>query len=134
MDQPDALTLFPSLSFGFKFQYIWNYNPFLLIQVTTASMKEHTNNLLKIPGSKVLFGGEPLENHSIPEVYGAFKPTAVFVPLVEILKSDNFELVTKEIFGPFQVIHFQMLTLIYVMVKYDFYCNWFSYTASVLTY
>lgn len=75
-----------------------------VLTVTTASMIEHTKNLLKIPGSKVLFGGEPLENHSIPEVYGAFKPTAVFVPLVEILKSDNFELVTKEIFGPFQVV------------------------------
>lgn len=67
-------------------------------------MTEHMNNLLKIPGSKVLFGGEPLENHSIPKIYGALKPTAVFVPLEEILKSGNFELVTKEIFGPFQVI------------------------------
>lgn len=66
-------------------------------------MVEHMNKLLKIPGSKLLFGGEPLENHSIPEVYGAFKPTAVFVPLVEILKIENFDLVTKEIFGPFQV-------------------------------
>lgn len=66
-------------------------------------MIEHMKNLLKIPGSKVLFGGEPLENHSIPEIYGAFKPTAVFVPLSEILKSGNFELVTREIFGPFQV-------------------------------
>jgi 1-pyrroline-5-carboxylate dehydrogenase len=66
-------------------------------------MVEHMNKLLKIPGSKVLFGGEPLENHSIPEVYGAFKPTAVFVPLEEILKIENFDLVTKEIFGPFQV-------------------------------
>jgi len=67
-------------------------------------MIEHMNNLLKIPGSKVLFGGEPLANHSIPKIYGAMKPTAVFVPLEEILKSGNFELVTKEIFGPFQVI------------------------------
>lgn len=67
-------------------------------------MIEHMNSLLKIPGSKVLFGGEPLENHSIPEIYGAMKPTAVFVPLEEILKSGNFELATKEIFGPFQVI------------------------------
>lgn len=75
------------------------------MQVTTATMIDHMNNLLKIPGSKVLFGGEPLENHSIPEIYGAFKPTAVFVPLAEILKNGNFELVTKEIFGPFQVIH-----------------------------
>uniref|UniRef100_A0A0E0A230 Aldehyde dehydrogenase domain-containing protein n=1 Tax=Oryza glumipatula TaxID=40148 RepID=A0A0E0A230_9ORYZ len=73
-----------------------------VLTVTTSSMIEHMKNLLKIPGSKVLFGGEPLENHSIPEIYGAFKPTAVFVPLSEILKSGNFELVTREIFGPFQ--------------------------------
>ena len=31
------------------------------------------------------------------------QPTAVFVPLSEMLKEQNFELVTKEIFGPFQV-------------------------------
>nr|CAB3464607.1 unnamed protein product [Digitaria exilis] len=73
-------------------------------KVTTEAMTEHMNSLLKIPGSKVLFGGEPLENHSIPKIYGALKPTAVFVPLEEILKSGNFELVTKEIFGPFQVV------------------------------
>lgn len=43
-------------------------------------------------------------NHTIPKVYGAIKPTAVFVPLVEMLKPENFELATTEIFGPFQVI------------------------------
>ncbi|CAD6271412.1 unnamed protein product [Miscanthus lutarioriparius] len=73
-----------------------------VLTVTTEAMIEHMHNLLKIPGSKVLFGGEPLANHSIPKIYGAMKPTAVFVPLEEILKSGNFELVTKEIFGPFQ--------------------------------
>lgn len=72
-------------------------------QVTTESMLEHIDQLLKIPGSKLLFGGQELENHSIPKVYGALKPTAVFVPLAEIVKPNNFELVTKEIFGPFQV-------------------------------
>ncbi|KAJ4771558.1 aldehyde dehydrogenase 12A1 [Rhynchospora pubera] len=75
-----------------------------VLTVTTDAMVEHMNKLLKIPGSKLLFGGEPLQNHSIPEVYGAFRPTAVFVPLKEILKIDNFDLVTKEIFGPFQVV------------------------------
>jgi len=75
-----------------------------VLTVTTEAMIEHMNNLLKIQGSKVLFGGEPLANHSIPKIYGAMKPTAVFVPLEEILKSGNFELVTKEIFGPFQVV------------------------------
>lgn len=67
-------------------------------------MLEHMNKLLRIPGSKLLFGGEALENHSIPTIYGAIKPTAVFVPIEEILKDDNYELVTREIFGPFQVI------------------------------
>ncbi|KAA8542397.1 hypothetical protein F0562_023467 [Nyssa sinensis] len=67
-------------------------------------MLEHMNKLLQISGSKLLFGGEALENHSIPPIYGAIKPTAVFVPLEEILKDNNYELVTREIFGPFQII------------------------------
>lgn len=66
-------------------------------------MLEHTTKLLQIPGSKLLFGGEPLKNHSIPPIYGALKPTAVYVPLEEMLKAKNYELVTREIFGPFQV-------------------------------
>lgn len=73
------------------------------MQFTTEAMLDHTKKLLQIPGSKLLFGGEELENHSIPSVYGAIKPTAVFVPIKEILKDENYQLVTKEIFGPFQV-------------------------------
>lgn len=75
----------------------------ILLQVTTEAMLEHKKKLLQISGSKLLFGGEPLENHSIPPIYGALKPTAIYIPLEEILKDDNYELVTKEIFGPFQV-------------------------------
>jgi 1-pyrroline-5-carboxylate dehydrogenase len=75
-----------------------------VLTFTTEAMLEHKNNLLEIPGSKLLFGGEELENHSIPSIYGAIKPTAIFVPLEEILKDKNYDLVTKEIFGPFQVI------------------------------
>lgn len=75
-----------------------------VLTVTTETMSNHIKKLLQIPGSKLLFGGEPLENHTIPSIYGAFKPTAVYVPLEEILKDGNFELVTTEIFGPFQVI------------------------------
>ena len=64
-------------------------------------------NLLQIPGSKLLFGGKPLKNHSIPCIYGALEPTAVYVPIEEILKdSKTYELVTKEIFGPFQVFYY----------------------------
>ncbi|KAK6148527.1 hypothetical protein DH2020_019439 [Rehmannia glutinosa] len=72
--------------------------------VTTEAMLGHMNKLLEIKGSKLLFGGEALQNHNIPSVYGAIKPTAVFIPLEEILNENNYELVTKEIFGPFQIV------------------------------
>lgn len=75
-----------------------------VLTVTTNDMLEHINKLLEIPGSRLLFGGKPLDNHSIPEVYGAMEPTAVFIPIDEILKDNNFDLVTKEIFGPFQIV------------------------------
>ncbi|XP_002968656.2 probable aldehyde dehydrogenase [Selaginella moellendorffii] len=75
-----------------------------VLTVTTKTMLDHMEKLLSIPGSSVAFGGKPLENHSIPDVYGAIEPTAIFVPLKEILKDEHFDLVTKEIFGPFQVI------------------------------
>lgn len=75
-----------------------------MLKFTTEAMLEHKNKLLQIPGSKLLFGGEALENHSIPPIYGAIKPTAIFVPLEEILEdNNNYDLVTREIFGPFQV-------------------------------
>lgn len=45
-----------------------------------------------------------IENHQIPKQYGAMEPTAVYVPLGEILKPENFDLVTTEIFGPFQIV------------------------------
>ncbi|OVA09061.1 Aldehyde dehydrogenase domain [Macleaya cordata] len=62
-----------------------------VLTLTTETMLEHMNKLLEIPGSKLLFGGEPLENHSIPNIYGAIKPTAVYVPCEEILKEINFQ-------------------------------------------
>ncbi|EFJ40853.1 aldehyde dehydrogenase [Volvox carteri f. nagariensis] len=72
---------------------------------TTRAMLEHTNKLLAIPaGAKLLFGGKPLSGHSIPEVYGAVEPTAVFVPLDQMLLPEYFDLVTTEVFGPFQVV------------------------------
>lgn len=57
-------------------------------------------------GAKLLFGGKPLGGDGagkIPSVYGAWEPTAVFVPLKEMLRPEHFGLCTKEIFGPFQV-------------------------------
>ncbi|KAL6497406.1 hypothetical protein OROGR_029335 [Orobanche gracilis] len=75
-----------------------------VLTFTTEAMLDHVNKLLEIKGSKLVFGGEALQDHSIPTVYGAIKPTAVFIPIEEILKDNNYELVTKEIFGPFQII------------------------------
>jgi 1-pyrroline-5-carboxylate dehydrogenase len=65
-------------------------------------IEAHITNLLAIPGAKVLFGGSRLTGHSIPPVYGAFQPTAVYVPFNQI--ETHFETVTTELFGPLQVV------------------------------
>jgi 1-pyrroline-5-carboxylate dehydrogenase len=71
---------------------------------TTKSFLDHTNRLLQVPGSELLFGGKELTNHKIPEKYGAVEPTAVFVPLKEMMTEEHFDACAKEIFAPFQVI------------------------------
>jgi 1-pyrroline-5-carboxylate dehydrogenase len=71
---------------------------------TTKGILEHTERLLKVPGSSLLFGGKELANHNIPEKYGAVEPTAVFVPLEEMLKEEHFGACTTELFAPFQVV------------------------------
>ena len=58
---------------------------------------------LKIDGASVLFGNEELENHQIPNIYGSIKPTAVQIPIEQLL-SEYFELITTEVFGPFQIV------------------------------
>jgi 1-pyrroline-5-carboxylate dehydrogenase len=72
---------------------------------TTSAMLNHIANLLKIPGSRVLFGGKELKNHTIPKMYGALEPTAVFVPLKALLSSpEHYAIATTEVFGPLQVV------------------------------
>jgi len=76
-----------------------------VLSLTTDYMLGHMNKLLQLSGAKLLWGGKPLENHTIPDVYGAIEPTAVFVPLKSMLSSpEAFALCTTEIFGPFQVV------------------------------
>ena len=70
---------------------------------TNHQITEHIDCLLTIPGSKVLFGGKKLLNNSIPPIYGSFQPTALEIPIDKIL-GDNFKKITKEVFGPFQII------------------------------
>jgi len=71
---------------------------------TTADILAHTDRLLSIPGAKLLMGGKELASHDIPDCYGAVEPTAVFVPLEEMLKPEHFDECVKELFGPFQVV------------------------------
>lgn len=71
---------------------------------TTDAILGHMNKILDLPGAKLLWGGQPLKGHSIPECYGAVQPTAVFVPLAALHDPAAFKLVTTEVFGPFQVI------------------------------
>ncbi|XP_022755434.1 uncharacterized protein LOC111303436 [Durio zibethinus] len=59
-------------------------------------MLEHKKKLLQISGSKLLFGGESLENHSFPPIYGVLKPTAIYIPVEEILKEANYELIVTD--------------------------------------
>ncbi len=58
---------------------------------------------LAAAGARLAFGGRPLEGHSIPACYGAMEPTAVFVPLAQLLSPEHFPVATTELFGPFQV-------------------------------
>lgn len=74
------------------------------LTVTTQRVLDHIKRLLEIPGAKVLFGGKELANHNIPAQYGAMEPTAVFVPLQEMLKPEHFDHCVTEIFAPFQVV------------------------------
>jgi 1-pyrroline-5-carboxylate dehydrogenase len=76
------------------------------LTVTTKAFLDHTNRLASLPGAEILWGGKELANHNIPEKYGAVEPTAVLVPLEQMMKPENFEMCASEIFAPFQVISF----------------------------
>ena len=76
---------------------------------TTKAMLDHVEALCAIPGARIAFGGRPLKGHTIPECYGAIEPTAVYVPLEQLLSPQHFGLCTTEVFGPVQVgvdVHF----------------------------
>ena len=70
---------------------------------TNEQIQEHVDAALAVPGAELLFGGSPLTGHEIPPRYGAYEPTAVRVPL-DALAGGHFELLTTELFGPFQVV------------------------------
>ena len=60
-----------------------------ILTQTTESILQHTTQLLEIPGARLLFGGKELAEHNIPKKYGAIEPTAVFVPLDQLLQKEQ---------------------------------------------
>jgi hypothetical protein len=76
----------------------------ILSQLTALQIKLRLHTEISYAGARLAFGGKELQNHTVPKVYGAIEPTAVFVPLKEILKDqETFKTVTTEVFGPLQV-------------------------------
>lgn len=74
-----------------------------ILSWTDRQIDEHINSLLTVDGSSLLFGGKHLSGHTIPPCYGTLEPTAVQVPLASFA-GDHFHIITRELFGPFQVI------------------------------
>lgn len=70
---------------------------------TDAQIQGHIDAVLAVEGTELLFGGNPLEGHSIPSCYGAYAPTAIKVPL-KALQGDHFDVLARELFGPFQIV------------------------------
>lgn len=74
-----------------------------ILSWTDSQIDTHIQSMMKIDGAKLLFGGNHLSGHSIPDCYGTLDATAIQVPLAA-LAGENFDLVTTELFGPFQVV------------------------------
>jgi 1-pyrroline-5-carboxylate dehydrogenase len=68
---------------------------------TNDKIKAHQDAVLELEGAKLLFGGNPLKDHSIPAQYGSWEPTAIFVPLRHFRGSKKAKLLMTEVFGPF---------------------------------
>lgn len=79
-----------------------DYSIVPILSWNNQDISKHIQNCLSIDGAKILFGGKPLVNHKIPECYGSYEPTAIFIPLKEMLKNKkNFDIATTELFGAF---------------------------------
>lgn len=72
-----------------------------VMSMTNDQIQSHVDNCLELPGAELLFGGKPLTGHEIPSEYGAYEPTAVNIPFEEIVKPENLDLISTEVFGPF---------------------------------
>jgi 1-pyrroline-5-carboxylate dehydrogenase len=73
-----------------------------ILSWTNERIKAHIDSILELEGATILFGGEPLPKpHKIPDIYGSFKPTAIYVPFKHFRSEKKFKLLTTELFGPF---------------------------------
>lgn len=75
-----------------------------ILSWNNEQIKAHLDAILELDGAKVLYGGNPLKNHTIPAIYGSWEPTAVYVPLKHFRGVKKLKLLTTELFGPFQII------------------------------
>jgi len=71
---------------------------------TNEKIKAHLDAVLELDGTKILWGGAPLKNHSIPAIYGSYEPTAIQVPIKHFRGLRSRELLLTELFGPFQIV------------------------------
>jgi len=70
---------------------------------SNEQIRKHIDSVLEIPGTESLFGGTELVDHTIPDAFGAYEPTAIRAPL-SALSGGHFDLLTTELFGPYQIV------------------------------
>jgi 1-pyrroline-5-carboxylate dehydrogenase len=74
-----------------------------ILSWTNSQIAKHIESVLAIDGTELLFGGKPLQGHSIPACYGAYEPTAIRAPLAQFVDG-QFDVLSTELFGPFQIV------------------------------
>ncbi len=95
--------LLPKLKELAKRRSLGNLSIGPILSWSNTEIQAHIDACLDTPGAELLFGGKPLDDHSIPDCYGAYEATAVRVPL-STLDSEHFDLLATELFGPFQIV------------------------------
>lgn len=103
------------------------FNNFTVVPVMTWSnkkIKSHVDQLLSLPGAKLVFGGKPVsEKNFVPEAYGLWEPTLISIPIQ--LYEKHYELITTELFGPVTVVteyeDSQLDTVLDIMERLDRY-------------
>ena len=71
---------------------------------TNDQIQGHVDEILSFPNTELLFGGKALKSNGVPEIYGTYPPTAVKVPITHFKNQKKREVLTRELFGPFQLV------------------------------